>query len=252
MMTHLELACSLSRGERHGEVLAARTGRVTVRTSDNAGSVIVKLWSLRDAKSIVRRITGRTKGHCEWTALSRLHALGIEVPQPRAFLSLGSGHARHHEALIAEDLAPCISAGKHLHRMVRSGDNAGADTLSDRILDLTRRIIEAGILDTDHRLANFVIREDGMLYRVDFENAKICTAGRRHDKMLGAMLGGLTSSYAWAVRHEPSLALRFMERTLEVLRPNVYARRRARLVAAKDFQSMPKGKDFTLPEDLGW
>lgn len=250
---YLDLALAISRGEREDEVLAARARRVTVRAAYGTDqSVIVKLWNLHDFRDTVRRLTGRTKGGQEWAALSRLHPLGVRVPRPLGFFGLRGARARHHQALIVEDLAPCVSLHKHVHMLAHHGNADEIEVFTDRLLRLTRQLIDAGMVDNDHRMENFVIRPDGGVYRVDFENARWLRPGARREEAVGVMLGGLASTYAWATRPDPALARRFTQLALELVRPSDRARDRARVASAEEIARLHTRTGFEMPREIGW
>lgn len=245
-----QLACSLSRGDRAFHTLARRPGRVTGRTDTASGPLIVKLWNLHDPRSAVRRLARHTKGRCEWNALGHLHRAGVAVPEPLGFFPLRS--AAHHEALVIEDLAPCETLHSRLHGRSKAGDTAEAARLTEQLIGLTAEMVAAGVYDNDHRLANFVVRDDGRVFRIDFENARRLPPGSRRDWALGVMLGALVSSYAWVVRFEPSLTPPFVEGLLEAVRPGERSLRHARKAAAKSLRRRHGGSKRILPADLGW
>ncbi|MCC5823200.1 MAG: lipopolysaccharide kinase InaA family protein [Phycisphaerales bacterium] len=247
-----ETARALSRGDLEGEVLAARPGRVTVRVDDGSPGLVYKLWNLSAPKSVLRRVARRTKGRSEWDALRRLRAAGVAVPEPLAFFRLRGGGVRHHEVLIVEDLSPCESLQKLMHSSSKHGREAEVERLDGEVITLTAAMIGQGVVDNDHRLGNFVVRADGALYRLDFENASRIGRGRRGDERLGVMLGALVSSHAWATRFAPELTPRFVERLLGEIRPGERTLERARSAAAAEISWLCDRSGFTLSNELGW
>lgn len=251
------LARAVSRGEAGGvEVLAERVGRVTVRASAPGGTgratVVVKLWRLSDWRSVARRAAGRTKGACEWAALSRLHPAGVAVAQPLAFFRLDG--AAHHEALVVGDLSPCAPVGKVLQAAMNAGDGALVEKVCERVVAMTGRMVSLGVVDSDHRLGNFVWRGDGSdggLFRVDFENARVF-GGRAPERAVGVMLGALSASAAWATRKDPGVAVGLVERLLEALRPSDRVRRAAEKRARADLADFRRRTGEAISTEGGW
>lgn len=244
-----EFTASISRGDHPAEQLAERPGRITVRVQAGASPVIVKLWNLHDPRSTVRRLARHTKGRCEWNALGHLHAAGVAVPEPLGLFRLRG--APHHEALVIEDLVPCETLHSRLHGRSKAGDTAEAARLTEQLIGLTAEMVAAGVYDNDHRLGNFVVREEGRVFRVDFENARRLRPGPRRDRALGVMLGALVSSYAWVVRFEPWLTPGVVEGLLEAVRPDERVLRHARPAAERDLRRVFEGSGFEAPA-IGW
>lgn len=248
----IETARALSRGEMEGEVLATRPGRVTVRVDGGERGLVFKLWNLSDPKSVLRRVARRTKGRSEWDALRWLRAGGVAVPEPLAFFPLRGGGVRHHEALVVEDLSPCESLHKLVHSSSKHGRGDEVERLEGALIGLTAAMIGLGVVDNDHRLGNFVVRADGALYRLDFENALRVGRGRRGDERLGVMIGALVSSHAWATRFTPELTPRFVGRLLGEVRLGDRALERARSAADAEISWLCNRSGFTLSNELGW
>lgn len=248
----IETARALSCGELDGEVLAARPGRVTVRVDGGERGLVFKLWNLSDPKGVLRWVARRTKGRSEWDALRRLRAGGVAVPQPLAFFPLRGGGVRHHEALVVEDLSPCESLHKLVHSSSKHGRGDEVERLEGALIGLTAAMIGLGVADNDHRLGNFVVRADGALYRLDFENASWAGRGRRGEERLGVMIGALVSSHAWATRFTPELTPRFVGRLLDEVRLGDRALERARAAADAEITWLCDRSGFTMSRDLPW
>lgn len=248
---YTELARAISRGELECDVLARQPRRVTVRARAGTESLIVKLWNLRDPRGIARRMLRQTKGRGEWTSLRLLEDSGVPVPKAVAFMRLCGAGVRHQEALVVEDLAPCTSLHTHIHALSKQGANTEVDRLGGEALRITAAMIDAGLLDNDHRLGNFVVRSDGSVFRLDFENARVGLRGVRREDALGVMVGALVASHAWATRCRPDDAVRFVERLVREIALPERTRARARDAVAKELQRRQKGTSFNLNANLG-
>ena len=246
---------ALAEGICHGtvevQILARRPGRVTVRADSARGPVIVKLWNLSDARSRIRRLLGHTKGQAEWHALTLLHRSGTAVPEPLAFFPLARGGA-YNEAFVLQDLAPCVDMLSSMHRHASAGDAGRVREQGAEIIRLTCALLDAELLDNDHRLANFVERPDGTIYRLDLENAwRPPLAVLRH-KARATMLGALIGSHIWACRFAPDLSRDFAAALFEAVRPDRKLLDQTRIVTLAAVDRRRRKSNFDLSRDLGW
>jgi hypothetical protein len=190
--------------------------------------VIVKLWNRRGWRGFLRRFSGTNIARREWDALLRLHKAGLGVPEPLVCSPLRDPAARHTEVLIEEDLGACRDATEEYKAMLREGRAADAAAFEEEVLRATEVMLARGMIDTDHRLPNFVIRPDGRPVRLDFELARRVRDPRRHEEALGLMLGTFMGSFVFAVQPDVARAQDFARRLAARLNPPPGARRRAR------------------------
>lgn len=244
------LATAVGQGEVDCHILAHRPRRITARTNTIAGDVIVKLWDLRDARGMMRRGLRRTKGRSEWLSLQALGQAGLPVPRALSYTLIRE--TRYQEALIIEDLSPCDTLHRHMHTLSKSGKTQDVHRLEDQILSITSGMIRANLLDNDHRLGNFVVRPDGLVFRLDFENIRAGLTGRRREDALGVMIGSLVSSHVWVTRFAQEHSRLFVTRLLNELRPSSRAVARARRAAAAEIRQLQDRSGFTLLSELGW
>jgi tRNA A-37 threonylcarbamoyl transferase component Bud32 len=245
------MAAAISRGTVEGEVLARQAHRMTVRTGTGGVPVIVKLWSLRNLNGLVRRVLRRTKGRAEWKTLRLLRDSSVPVPEVLAYFPLRGAGVRHQEVLVVEDLAPCEPLHKYLHACSKHGDRAEVERVGGEIIRITAGMLRAGVADNDHRIGNFVMREDGRVYRLDFENARLVRAGDRGDDLVGVMIGALVSSHAWITRFKPEQTPRFVAELLEEVRLSDRALERARSAAESEITWLRNRSGFTVSQNLG-
>lgn len=213
--------------ERGGDVRIARTIHPV------AGRVVVKLWNRPGPRGQLRRWAGSNPAGNEWRALVLLAAAGIPVPEPLAHLPHLPTPARHSEGLITADLGVCGDVTARLKCLIARQDGPGEERLTAEIIRVTTVMVRLGLLDTDHRLPNFVLTPEGTPVRLDFELLVRRPWPRLWWHSYGLMLGTLLGSYVFAVQPDRDRALAFaarLRRSLEPPRPVL--RRAGRRVAA--------------------
>ena len=89
-------------------------------------------------------------------------------------------------------------------------------------------MVRAGLVDTDHRLPNFVTLPSGWPVRLDFELARRHRIPALTRRAYGIMLGTLVGSHAFAVQPDGARTRAFAARLLQHLRPPARAWRVAR------------------------
>jgi hypothetical protein len=200
------------------EILRQRGEDVLIaRVQTNEGqSVIVKCWNRRGLRGALRRWSRSNIGWREYTALLRLHEAGIPCPEPFAYLELPHNEARHTEALLSLDLGPCDDATE-FYKTLLVTDPEAASAFETHVLDATVTMIRLGLLDPDHRLPNFVIPEDRIPVRIDFELCIPVRYPSRHPVLLGQMLGTLMGSMVFAVQPDTKRAEAFAEKLIQVM-----------------------------------
>jgi O-antigen/teichoic acid export membrane protein len=211
---HEKLALEVSTRRLELQVLRERGSDVLIaRVPGPEGKpVIVKLWNRRGLRGWLRRISGTTIARREWDALQRLRKDELGVPQGLACFTLRHPDARHTEVLIEEDLGACRDATEEYKAMLREGRATEAAAFEEHLLRSTEVLLQRGMLDTDHRLPNFVVRPDGRPVRLDFELARRVRNPLRHPEPLGRMIGTFLGSYLFAVQPDVARARSFAER----------------------------------------
>lgn len=255
-MTHdwTSLAVAVSRRHVPCEILRERGADVCIARvpgPDGAG-VIVKLWNRPDWRGALRRLTRTNPGAREWRTLRTLHAAGVRVPAAQAYRVLRGTGAAHTEALIVEDLGRCRDTTEELKSLIRAGDALAVRGFEDTMIDATRRMIDAGLLDHDHRLPNFVTTPDGTPVRLDFELVCRVRWPRAHPHRLGIMLGTLVGSHAFAVQPDTTRTVEFARRLAAAVRPPTRALRVARAHVHAMLARQQREKGIQTRVDLPW
>ena len=251
---HEKLALEVSTRRLELQVLRERGQDVLIaRVPGPEGQpVIVKLWNRRGLRGWLRRISGTTIARREWDALQRLGKDDLGVPRGLACFTLRHPEARHTEVLIEEDLGACRDATEEYKAMLREGRAAEAAAFEEHLLRSTEVLLQRGLLDTDHRLPNFVVRPDGRPVRLDFELARRVRDPLRHPEPLGRMIGTFLGSYLFAVQPDVARARSFAERLqarLQLPAP-VLALARRRVEEMTDRQRREIGMDTRM--DWPW
>jgi hypothetical protein len=228
-------------------VLADRGDRRTVRlTPENGRPLIAKLWSLGSPRARVRQLLRRTKGRAEWEAGCAMAAAKIPVPVPQGYFRLRDRRTPYHECVLLEHLDDAVSAATALHRAVNTRDDSRSHHITAGVLDITRRCLEAGLIDRDLRLSNFLISGGGAVYRIDFENAVVRRRAPSPAE-LGRMLGALIATYAWMARPQEGLADSFADDLLSVCGVESAARRLALAHARREINRLQRRTGVSVP-----
>ncbi len=229
--------------ERGQDVLIART------QSADGEPVIVKCWNRRGWRGAARRISRTNIGWREYQALRHLHDAGIPCPFPYAYRVLPpQPGVRHTEALISADLGVCRDSTEWFKALLRENPDA-ALAFEDRIIEATAAMVANGLLDTDHRLPNFVVPPDGVPVRIDFELCIPVRAVAWHPRLLGGMIGTLLGSHVFAVQPMTGRSVDFCRRLLARVPVPARSRRHARMVVATmlERQRRESGIDTPMP-----
>lgn len=214
------VAEEVSAGVREATLLHEKFNRQTWRVwIDDQLSVIAKLWRRPGIRGAVSRLARVNTGYREWRALKLLSGSGLPSPRPLGYFRLRSPAARHDEAILSGDLGECrnsVARVKHLLAEERFDDLA---RFENELVSITKRMIEIRLIDTDHRISNFVVTPEGRLVRLDFEHAARVICLKLSAQRYGIMLGGLVGTYVFAVQPDVVHAVSFAQCLAERLSP---------------------------------
>lgn len=211
------------------DVINQRENRMVIRWKRaKAGySIIVKMWSRPDFNGSLRRWFRTAACNHEWRNLVRMSNLGIAVPRPLGVARISPDIAGYTDALFMEDLGACVSASEHLKRLVQDGQEARAVDFEDAQIEMTVKMLNAGLLDVDHGLHNIVVPPSGKPVKLDVELGRRVIWPRLFPVMYGDMLGRMIGMHAFAVQPDSERTTRFAARLCAKLRPPASALRRA-------------------------
>lgn len=249
-----EITADISAGRRDVDVLRdKRSSLLTVRaTVSDSESVIVKLWDRQGLKDIVRGWCGVNGAQREWRAMSLLYERGVSVPRPVQCVPVSGDGVAHTDAIIIEDLGRCLRVGDELAGMIESRRFEEVIRIENGLIEITRDMIRAGVLDLDHSATNFVLTPEGRVVRLDLEFARCFGYVGLHTGLYGRMLGRLIGTFTFAVQPDLDRAVLFAQRLAEAVDPP-----RGVLLRAKKYvddmlaqQLRECGLDYIL--DLAW
>lgn len=214
----LELVRGWQKQQYRATVLRSRPDddRIVLRLSDTPwGSVILKLWKRPGFKGALRRISRTASVFREWRMSRHLQSAGVAAPVVMGYAMLGESERPYTEALVSQDLGELTSGPERIKALLAEGREQELSGFESRLIELTVRMIESGVLDPDHSVANVALSESGELIRLDFELARTVLMPRFHSRLLGLMIGRLVISYAFQVEPDLARAEQFARRLAE-------------------------------------
>lgn len=230
--------------ERGTDVRIAR-----VQAPSGVGTVIVKLWNRPHWRGALRRLTRTNIGWQEYAALRRLEPQHIGTPHPLAYFHLHDAATPYTEVLISTDLGDCRDSTEFFKNILRTGPESAVREFEDHLISSTVGLLASGLIDTDHRLPNFVVLKEGRPVRLDFELCRPTRCVACHPRQVGLMLAALMGSYAFAVQPRVDRILSFASRLQDAVRPSTTALRVASEKVAIDVarQEREVGIRLSLP-----
>lgn len=235
-------------------VLSRRGNRVVVRWQESATgkSIVVKMWSRPDLKGALRRWLRIAPCDREYRNLVRLRRLGVAVPRALGVARLAPSIAGYTDALFTEDLGECETATERLKQLLRTGEERQALLLEDDVIDITRQLLEAGMLDEDHGMLNIVIPSSGKAVRLDLEIARRVFWPRLFPSSYGRMLGRLIGLHAFAVQPDVQRTNRFAHRLRASLQPSAAICERAAAHARNMMEEQLRVRGIDTRLNLPW
>lgn len=222
--------CVLSIDDYQRIAIEAATGKLAadVLKSDGAEScvmrvtglpnqsLILKLWNRSYLSRLARKMSASMPGQRERRVLTALIQAGIQAPRPLSVFNLKAGPFNH--AMFQEDLGDCVSAYDHIKHLMAEGREEEQALLLDDIVEMTVKMINAGIIDVDHSFYNIVLTPGGDLARLDLELAELGQADL-HTQKYGNMIGMLLGSYTFTVQPRTDLVTKFSKSLVDALKP---------------------------------
>jgi hypothetical protein len=214
------------------------------------GTVVVKLWNRPGWRGAMRRLTRTNIGFQEYQTLRRLEPQHIGTPRPIAYLRLRDPATPYTEALVSSDLGECRDATEFFKALLRAGRENEAHAFEDAIIRSTAGLLASGLIDTDHRLPNFVVTPQDQPVRLDFELCRATWCVALYPRSVGLMLGTLLGSYAFAVQPDMARVPAFAARLRSATRPSARSRQvaAARLAGMLARQEREIGLRMTVPD----
>ncbi len=177
------------------------------------------MWSRPDLRGSLRRLLGVAACTHEWRNLVRLNKFGIAVPFPLGFSRVHPAISGYTDVLFMEDLGECEAATEYLKRLIRAGQEQQALDFENVQIEMTAKMLGAGMLDADHGLHNIVVQPDGRPVKLDVELGRHVIWPRLFPAMYAEMLGRMIAMHAFAVQPDVDRMTRFAERLRTRLKP---------------------------------
>ena len=228
------------------EELRRRPDSATMRVEMPDGTrLVMKFWDRRGWRATARRLTRTTPSCREWRVMRRLWDRKVSIPRPIARFHLEAPGASFNEVLVMEDLGAVRTVQRCIKDAIAEGKADVVERLESDVIELTRRIVDAGVLDSDHSVMNIVCREDGRVYRLDFEVARLARPVSVRPILMAEMISRLVGTFVFTVQPDGERAARFAVSLAGELGASKSVRRRAKRVvdAMLEKQRVTRGVD---------
>ena len=244
------VALSLGENHDHANVIYQNKNRIVFRfhQSNAPNTFIVKMWSRPGIKGLLRRWSQTGSCDYEWRNLVAFESMGVPSPKPFGRYRLPLQKGKYTDAIFMEDLGQCTPSMDYVKSLIASGKLDQLNQFEQQLIEITARIVEGGMVDTDHGLVNTVIRESGQPVRLDLEMArKPYFMGLAWDAY-GRMIGHLLATYTYAVQPQTDYTTSFAARLIDQIRPPKRVLKRANryIKQAMAYQLKTRGVDTTV------
>jgi hypothetical protein len=249
-----DLIRELAKGALPQQELKSRSSdcRVLRIQISDTESVILKIWNRPGLRGLLRRLTRTLPFHKEQRGIALLRQSGVRVPAALGHERIQGTGLPFTDALFLEDLGTCTMAVKHVKRLMREGREEELQRFVDECVEMTRKMVAAGILDLDHHFMNIVATPSGRAARLDLEIARRQRRGRLPSAPYGEMLGRLIGTFSYAVQPDhPQRVIAFSRALAKALAP----RRAVLRAATAQFDTMrriEREKGFDMMLALPW
>lgn len=179
---------------------------------EEGGSVIVKVWRIRNLKERIKSVAHLSNGWREWCLHRFIFKAGIQVPEPLAFHRLSVPYKGRYEIMAIEDLGEIEQGLPRLKKLLLAKDGSRVSSFEENLIDITATFIKLNIVDIDHQLNNFVVDQSNRLMRLDFECARRHRLGIIRKSTYIEMISRLLASHIYAVQPDVTRSELFAER----------------------------------------
>lgn len=201
-------------------VLRDRPDSRVLRVSTGKRTVISKVWAREGLRGTLRRLSRTSSCRREWRSMKRLRAAGLNVPSPLGIGRLPASGAPYTDVLFMEDIGESQIALDHVKQLIDLEDYDQLRRVEHEIIELTKRMLEAGVVDTDHGFGNIVVPTSGEVFRIDFELAKRVWFPRLRPSLSSRMLGRLLLTHIFSVQPDTERASEFAHHLHDQIRPS--------------------------------
>lgn len=249
-----QLVADFCDGRLAHEILRDRRPHCVVARLKPMGSdtVILKLWNKPGPQGALRRLSRTDPLTKEIRALGLFQESHVRVPKVYGYCQLSDRSLPGTGALFLQDLCRCVIALDHLKGLIRAGDEDAVAAFEEEIIDVTRKILDARLVDPDHSLINLVVDSSQTLYRLDYEVARKVLSPALAVSSYGDMLGRLLVTYTFAVQPDVARTRDFAQRLVAALRPPWLVLNRAARFVTTQMQIQRNVKGIDTRVDLPW
>ncbi len=197
-------------GGKHSNATLIQQGRgkYSYRVKIKEKDFFLKIWQHTGTKERIKHFIRIDNSSSEYRNANHLRSRGIRVPEIFFFARVSEKHLLTN-IHVTEFISTNLTAFQYIKENCLSKTFKEVTHFSDNILTLTEDIINAGIIDPDHRLKNIMVNVNGDPVKIDLEIAFKNSRFSLHRKGLCDMLGTLIYSYVFAVQPNIELASQF-------------------------------------------
>ena len=217
-------------GDAEAHLLRDKDGRVVYRASAGpARTVIVKLLPVPPFPRRLRQAVRVRRMAREARLIDLLVAHEVRVPRMLGYATLPPQSCGPAYAKVVEDLGPGEDGMAYAQRCIHDADAARLLDFEQQVIDLTARMIELAVFDTDHGIVNFHVTADGRAYRLDLDDARQAVVPALATRLYARMVGRLVATYAFTVQPDIARANDFNQRLSQRLHfaPRVHRKAQA-------------------------
>jgi len=218
----------------------------------NGGSMVFKVWRIRNAKERLKSVTHLSNGWREWRMHQFVYRAGIDVPAPFCFQQITIPGFSHCEIMAIEDVGKVESGVPYLKRLIAAGLDDEIIAFEDRMIDITSQLLKLKIIDVDNQLNNFLINSVDRVIRIDFECARKPCFFTLRKRKYATMLERLLRSHLHATYPASERTSRFMLRLAERLELPADIRKMVLAINEQELARENRGSKTTYAIDLKW
>ncbi len=251
-LTHNGLLDILKTIDNSGELIQSKNGKSVYRLGHSNGEqpYLVKTWCGNGLKNWVRNLTRTDNSYTEYKNKQFLKKIGVPSPEIYFFGVSSSKDCNLICVQVSEFINTQRDAVQHSRELLDAENYDELRIFSEKIILLTKTLLDAGFVDPDHRMKNLMVNELGEPVKIDLEIASIMSNYRRYDQKIGRMVGTLIYSYIFAVYPHLDIAQDFSDSMIQKMnlssRSRKYARELIDNVLAKQLAEVNIDSRITL------
>lgn len=238
-------------GDADAQLLRTKGGRAVYRACDHTGrTVIVKVLPMPPFPRKLRQAVRVRRMVHEARLTGLLVAHDVRVPRILGYATLPAQSCGPAYAKVVEDLGPGEDGMAYAKRCIGESDTVRLLDFEQQVIDITARMIELAIFDTDHGIGNFHVTADGRVCRLDLDDARQAWAPALATRLYARMVGRLVATYAFTVQPDITRANDFNHRLSQRLRFAPRVQRKAQAYIRRQLEQQRKRCGIDTHVDL--